>query len=160
MIQNKLDKAEDIPEIFEVVKEIVKKSTGLEQTGIMLGLNSFGTHPRQVLGAFYSPNSNMIVINKTITDRIQVRNPKLYKSYLFHILLHEYLHSIGIHNEDQVRQITYLISKKYFGKEHDVTKIAQDFNTIIKQIIYPFDEPQEDLEFVHGFNKSELNYIG
>ncbi len=160
MKQNKLEESENIPEIFEVVKQIVKDATGLEQTGIMLGMNSFGTNNRGVLGAFYSPNSNMIVINKTLTDRIQVRNPKLYKGYIFHILLHEYLHSIGIHNEQQVRELSYLISRKYFGKDHEVTKIAKNFDAILKEIMYPLDEGQEDLEFVMGFNKSDLNYIG
>ena len=160
MMKTKLEQAEDIPEIFEIVKRIVKQSTNLEQTGIMLGLNSFGTKPNGVLGALYSPLSNMIIINKTLTDRISIRYPQLYKYYAFHILLHEYLHSIGITNEEQVRKLTYQLSKKYFGEDHAVTKVAEKFDLILKKLIYPIEEGQVDLDFVMGFNKSDTNYIG
>ena len=73
-LNEKLEQAKNIPEIFELVKKIVKRSTKLEQAGLTLSLSNLGTNPQMLLGAFYSPDANMIVVNNSILKNIQNKN--------------------------------------------------------------------------------------
>ena len=91
-----LNKAEDLSEIFEVVKTLVKEFLGRERSGLMLGLADLGGKPGFFVGAFYPIGSNFIIMNKTPMRAVEATKPHLYKAYCFHILLHEYCHTIGI----------------------------------------------------------------
>ncbi|HUV82264.1 MAG TPA: hypothetical protein VMW53_04200 [archaeon] len=59
--------------------------------------------------------SNIIVMNKLL--RIKEKDPVLYKSYAFHVLLHEYIHSLGCLNEDFVHHKVFDITKPLFGED-------------------------------------------
>jgi hypothetical protein len=39
--------------------------------------------------------TNIIVMNRGPMNRIRAQQPHLFKSYCFHILLHEYVHAWG-----------------------------------------------------------------
>ena len=45
---------------------------------------------------------------------------------MIHVLLHEYIHSLGFLDERLTEQKTYDISKKQFGKNHVITRLAFD----------------------------------
>lgn len=158
-----LENAKSIPDIFEVVKKTVKKTLKLDQAGLILGLSDLGISPQAFIGAFYSLNSNMIIMNKAPIKRIKQTNPRIYNSYIFHILLHEYLHSVGFYDEAECRQITIAISHEIFGQEHPVTKFAinpESFFALGYGNIDAYSEEDLDIEFVLGFDKSNLGYIG
>jgi hypothetical protein len=160
-----LDSAKDLPDIFEIVKTAVRKSTGMERPGLMLGLANLGGGPEGLIGAFYPIATNIIVMNTLPLKRIKETDPALYKPYVFHILLHEYLHTLGIIDEATTRKKAYEISTEIFGKEHVVTQLAADLSRFIPKLVYPvygWQPPEEyQLELVKGFDRSSTSsYIG
>ncbi len=155
--------AETLPEIFEIVKQVVQADMGRLRAGLMLGLADLGNHPRGFVGAFYPVASNVIVMNKVPLTRIRDTNPDLYKPYAFNILLHEYLHTLGYLDERVVRRNVLELSRKAFGEEHLATQIARDYSTFFPNLVYPDVawQPEElSLELVRDFDRSNARYIG
>ena len=146
------------------MKDIVRKADGRSRAGLMLGLQELGASPKGFIGAYYPVTSNIIVMNKTPLRRIQTTNPQLLKPYSTHILLHEYIHSLGYINEMKARQKTYEISRKQFGEKHVITQFSCNIEKFLPFLVYPeFGwQPQTVLpiELVKGFDKSTIiNYI-
>jgi len=161
----KLESAKDLAGIFEVVKLAVRKSTGKERAGLMLGLANLGGGPQGFVGAFFPVATNIIVMNSLPLKRIKETDPTLYKPYVFHILLHEYVHTLGIIDEAATRAKVYDISIGTFGKDHPVTQFAADLSRFVPKLVYPLYgwQPQEEyqLELVKGFDRSATDsYIG
>lgn len=161
--EKRLENAKSFADIFEIVKEIVKEYVGLEQAGLLVGLTDLGMHSKGFIGAFYSLEANMIIMNKKPLARILQTNPSLYKYYIFHVMLHEYVHSIGSYDEAQTRQLVYEISSHYFGNSHKVTQLALNIEKFIPNLTYPvegFQAPQDiSIEFVKGIDIKNTNYI-
>lgn len=159
----KIKSARTISEIFEIVKEIVREYLGLEQAGLMVGLTDLGMHDRGFIGAFYSLDANTIIINKKPLARVLQTNPSLYNFYLFHIMLHEYVHSIGSFDEMQTRQLVYEISRHYFGEGHTITQLTTNMQKFMPNLTYPvagFQPPTDiSIDFVMGIDKKNTNYI-
>ena len=152
----------DLIESFEEVKEVVRKCEGRSRAGLMLGLQEIGSSLDGFIGAYYPVASNIIVINKTPIRRIIETNPNLLKPYGFHILLHEYIHSLGFLDERTTQQKTYNISRKNFGQDHVITKLSTDMKQFFPNLVYPIYGwmPPKNIpaiELVHGFDKSNIN---
>ncbi len=158
-----LTRAKTIADIFELVKEMVKEYLGLEQAGLMVGVTDLGVIERGFIGAFYSPEANMIIINKSPLKRLLQTNPSLYNYYLFHVMLHEYIHSIGSYAEAQTRQLVTEISEHYFGANHIVAQLSSNIERFMPNLSYPIQgfQPPEDIniEFVKGIDRKNTNYI-
>lgn len=162
-MEKALEGSRNISDIFDLVKKAVRETIKRDGAGLMLGVSDLGIHPQATLGAYYSPAANMIVVNRSVLKKIKQKSPGTYKSYLFFILLHEYLHSVGVYDEKQTRLLTYEIANRNFGENHQITHIAKDFGEYLKKSLGIQDmyvEPKDGLDFVLGFNKSDLNYIG
>lgn len=159
-----LDHAQNLSEIFEIVKKIVRDFAGEERSGLMLGLAELGGRPGAFVGAFYPMGSNIIVLNKTPLRVVRNFKPEFYNSYCFHMLLHEYLHSLGVIDERYNRYLTASISEKAFGENHPVSVIAKDFNRVFPEIMYASVRwrPARNLEIeiVDNFDDENLRYIG
>jgi hypothetical protein len=158
----RLENAKTLADIFEVVKAAVWESEMKSRGGLMLGLADLGNHPQSFIGAFFTVGSNFIVMNKIPLHRIEETRPELYKSYAFHVLLHEYIHSLGYLNEHFVRQKVYEISKDIFGETHLATLLAQDTTRFFPNLVYPSAAWKPDnikIELVEGFDSSSVNYI-
>lgn len=157
-----LQNAKNISDIFEMVKKVVKEVIGVDQAGLLVGVSDLGGNNNGFIGAFYSLDANTIIINKRPLSRIMDTNPQLYNYYLFHIILHEYIHSIGSFDEAQTRQLVYEVSRNCFGEEHIVTKLATNMSAFIPSLLHPTELPQiqdSNIEFVMGIDKSNTNYI-
>ncbi len=156
-----LERTKDLADIFELVKKAVRKTMGRERAGLMLGLANLGGGPQGFIGAFFPIATNIIVMNSLPLQRVRETEPALYKPYVFHILLHEYLHTLGIIDEQATRQRAYEISAKLFGRDHPVTQIAADLSKFIPKLVYPTYgwQPAEEykLELVKGFDKSSTD---
>ena len=161
--EKELKKAKTFADIFEIVKEIVREYIGAEQAGLIVGVTDLGIHNQGFIGAFYSLDANMIIINKKPLARILQTNPSLYNYYLFHVMLHEYVHSIGSYDEAQTRQLVHEISEHYFGNNHVVTQLASNIEKFLPHLTYPvqgFQPPQDiNIEFVKGIDRKNTNYI-
>lgn len=158
----KLEISESLSEIFELVKEVVRRTIKRERAGLMLGLADLGTKPGWFVGAFHPVGSNIIVMNKTPLRIIEAARPELYNSYCFHILLHEYLHTIGILDEEYAKELTYLTTRKVFGEYHPASLIAKDFSRFFPEMIYAgLSSPgMMEIDIVSDFDKSNTSYIG
>jgi hypothetical protein len=159
---DKLKESTSIPDIFEVVKEVVWKTIRRSRAGLDLGLVEMGNHPQGFLGAYYVSGSNIIVMNETPLKRIQETNPNLLMPYIFSVLLHEYLHSLGMFDEEEVRRLTYEISSEVFGEDSTITQISKDMRKFFPNFVYPDGAPQinEPIKLVKDFDKSSIRYIG
>ncbi|MCU0859767.1 MAG: hypothetical protein MUE55_04200 [Thermoplasmata archaeon] len=153
-----LETARDLPDIFELVKRVVRRTTGRERSGLMLGLADLGGGPEGFVGAFYPLTTNIIVMNSLPLRRIKESDPVLYKPYVFHILLHEYLHTLGIIDEAATRSRVYEISAEAFGKDHPVTQFAADLSRFMPKLVYPVygwrPQAEPSIELVRGFDRS------
>ncbi|MBI2134598.1 hypothetical protein HYU09_01280 [Candidatus Woesearchaeota archaeon] len=157
-----LQKANDFSDIFQIVKKIVQDYLGKDQAGLLVGLSDLGVYGHAFLGAFYSMDANTIVINKRPLNNIKQKNPGLYNPYLFHVMLHEYMHSIGIFDEPEVRMLAYEITKKYFGKNHLATQMALDLEKFLPKLVLgtEFKTPEDmSIEFISGIDRDNTGYI-
>jgi hypothetical protein len=97
------------------VKIAVDSKFKMRRAGLSLILQGLPTN----LGAYHVLGSNMIILNRRILDIIRKRKShNEYNSYLFVVLAHEYLHSFGIVEELQVRNMTYDLCKSLLGEDH------------------------------------------
>ncbi|MBI2141434.1 hypothetical protein HYU16_03345 [Candidatus Woesearchaeota archaeon] len=170
-IAARLRDAQSLQDIFELAKEAVWKHLKVDQAGLMVGLAELGIRPEAVLGAYYSPDANTIVINRTVMNQVkQLADQQLYNSYCFYILLHEYLHSCGFYDESENRQIVAAIAAQEFGPDHSVTKFATTDDAMLKLIRAGMLSNMErkdnisaaadaGIEFVEGIDRSNTNYI-
>ena len=168
MSKNHLDEnnlKQNLIETFEDVKEVVRKSEGRSRAGLMLGLQELGSSLNGFIGAYYPVSSNIIVMNKTPLRRIIDTNPKLFDPYVFHVLLHEYIHSLGFLDERTTELKTYEISKEHFGEDHIITQLSKNMRKFFPNLVYPVygwlpSRNVPTIEIVHGFDRSNTsNYI-
>jgi len=158
---SRLENAKNMVEIFELVKRAVRETTGMERSGLMLGLSNLGGGLAGFVGAFYPVATNIIVMNTLPLTRVRETAPHLYKPYVFHILLHEYLHTLGIIDEGDTRAKALEISERLFGAGHPATDIARDLSKYIPNLVYPVHgwqpEGNPSLELVKGFDRSSTD---
>jgi hypothetical protein len=158
--ENKVERA--LIEIFEVVKKAVKKTEGRSRAGLMLGLQELGSTAGGFIGAYYPVSSNIIVINKTPIRRIIETNPDLLKPYGFHVLLHEYIHSLGFLDEHVTEKKTFDITRNYFGDKHLATKFSMNIRDFFPNLVYPIhgwmpSNKNPFIKIVQGFDWSTTN---
>lgn len=159
--QSRLERARDIPEIFELVKQAVRRTIGKERSGLMLGLSNLGGGPDGFVGAYYPVATNIIVMNTMPLSRIQQKDPGLYRPYVFHILLHEYIHSLGTIDEAETRRKAKEISDRVLGPDHPASQLAMDMSKFMPSLVYPIygwkPEGEQSLELVKGFDRSSTD---
>jgi hypothetical protein len=152
-----------LPDMFEVVKDLVECELGRHRAGLMLGFVDLGLSHGGFVGAYFVVGGNAIVINRQALAAIQSRQPDLEKPYQFYLLLHEFLHAVGILDEAECRGTAAALSARALGDRHMVTRISRDFGAMFRNIIQPGYGylPPEDtsIEFIPGFDRSSVNYI-
>ncbi len=165
IFEEQFESASSFAELFELVKSVVRKSVGRERSGLMLGFAELGVYPNGFVGGFHPVGSNIIVMNKTAAKLIAARTPELYKAYCFHILLHEYLHTLGFLDELNTRVVAHLVSKETFGEDHPAAIVSSKFDEMLKGIPIQFcvaqrEYDQNKIQIIDGFDSSNTNYIG
>ena len=150
-----IDRAKTYGDIFVLVKKAVKNSLGEHRVGLMLYL---GNLPMNV-GAFHPMGTNDIVLNRRLLEAAAKTEPK-WKAYVFSILLHEYIHSLGYADERQVRGLTYRVCLENFGSDHPVTEAAVvgPWVNLSPEAFEAIGEDM-DLERVRDFERIDSGYI-
>ncbi len=122
----------------------------------MLGLSNLGGGANHLVGGFFQVAGNMIVMNKFPLHRIKETNPTLHKPFAFHILLHEYIHSIGYLTEQETRPLVHEISRTQFGEDHVVTDLARGWDKYMPNLVYPVygwvPQGEFGVEVIRGFD--------
>lgn len=153
-----LDQSKNFGDVFQLVKKAVKETLGQTRAGLMLYI---GDLPMRI-GALHQVGSNGIVVNRRILNRVTkvARSKTEVNSFLFIILTHEYLHSLGYLDERQVRKLVREISEKVLGKNHPATEMAA---TELMQWFPPEEVPQDqevgDFRIIRDFERQNQNYI-
>jgi len=150
LIDNKraLSSADGFDAIFEMVKVATERTTGMHRAGLTLVL---GDIPNDV-GAYHEVGSNAIVMNRNILRIVENLSKTRSKrnAYVFMILLHEYLHSLGYTNDRQVRALGRRISDEYLGRRHLAGEMA----------VRPLDKFFPDLSKLSAFrDKGEYQTV-
>jgi hypothetical protein len=163
--RDRLLQIKDFNEAFELVKIAVSEKFKMHRAGLGLILQGLPTN----LGAYHILGSNMIIINRRILDLIRKRKShEEYNSYLFMILAHEYLHSFGIVEELQVRNMTYDLCKSLLGEDHLACIMAryQPWAVFPELNFYQNNDStngihsfEKSFEIVKNFDKTTQSYI-
>ncbi len=159
----RFEKAGRVDEMFEIVKDAVRVTLNRERAGLMLGLSSLGIAPQGFVGGYHQMGSNAIILNSSVLKRISRARPDMLKPYAFSVLLHEYLHTLGVLDEARTRMLTYKICSDIFGEEHPLTRVSRDFDKVSREIIGkegPENPGNFEVTFVEGFDSRETGYIG
>jgi hypothetical protein len=120
----RIDGARGYADLFQIVKEVVQRHVGKSRAGIMLALSRLGLSPEGYLGGYFVLGSNAIVLNRDVLDYVRATQPEYLNAYAFHVLLHEYLHTLGYIPEDEVRPLANALSAKALGARHPASVIA------------------------------------
>ena len=94
----------------------------MHRAGLTLVL---GDIPNDV-GAYHEMGSNSIVMNRNLLRIVEKlsKGRSRRNSYVFMILLHEYLHSLGYTSDRQVRELGKVITDGYLGRRHVAAEMA------------------------------------
>ena len=130
----------------------------------MLGLVNLGMKRGYFIGAFYPVGSNIIVVNKApLKIASKTTEKKVYNAYCFLLLLHEYLHSLGYLDENEVHELTAEVCELAFGSRHPATMMAKTgIGAYFPKVAhFPLDSEPPDayVELVRNFEKSSSGYI-
>ncbi|MBI3858796.1 MAG: hypothetical protein HY296_00935 [Thaumarchaeota archaeon] len=117
-----LASAKEFDAIFKMVKAAVEGSLGEHRAGLTLVL---GDIPNNV-GAYHEMGSNAIVMNRNVLRVVErlSKSRSRRNSYVFMILLHEYLHSLGYTDDRKVRTLGKNIASEYLGGRHIAGEMA------------------------------------
>lgn len=168
----RVDDARGLPELFDVVKDLVDAELDRSRTGLMLGLSRLGLSPNGYLGGYFVLGSNAIVVNRDVLDHVELEHPEHYNAYAFNILLHEYLHTVGYLDEAHLRGVVHELVREAFGPEHPATWIAAAMDpaarddqapAFFRRLAMPrygWKPPGEPrIEYVRGFDPRASPYI-
>ena len=157
--QIKIANSVDFNDVFDLVKSNVLKKFDLHRAGLSLTLQVMPSN----LGAYHILGSNIIVLNKFVLSIIKQssKTSEEYNSYLYMVLVHEYLHTFGITDENAVRQMTYDLCRSIFGESHISTLMAKDdpsrifpqLKNITNHTFY------NQFEVIENFDKASISYI-
>ncbi len=161
-IAEQLDRSREFNDIFLLVKKVVYKTLGRRRVGLMLGLSDMPS----AIAAYYSPN--VIVLNRKLIEKLkqEVNDENILKSYLFEVLLHEYLHSLG-YDEVYANALAYMICKNNLGEEHPATKMSkyglrsvlQSFKELDEGLNRPVRMRLKNIELIKGFDSENVTYF-
>jgi hypothetical protein len=114
------------------------------------------------LGAYHVLGSNIIVANRYILEYIKnTKSKEEYNSFVFAVLAHEYLHSLGIIDENKVRKMTYKLCFDMFGKDHTTTKFAYNPLGAFPQLqMISNNNFETSFTQIKKFDDKNLSYIG
>ena len=154
-----LDRCRDFREVFSLVKKSVKDVLNRERTGLLLYLRDL---PLQV-GAYHQLGTNGIILNRVLLEQVVQTTASRgeVNAFLYYILLHEYLHTLGYIDERRVRELTSLVTEETFGPRHVATKMAVE-GPWARIKLNPFFAPrvyERAVEIVRDFEDPSSMYI-
>ncbi|WEU40975.1 MAG: hypothetical protein OdinLCB4_003460 [Candidatus Odinarchaeum yellowstonii] len=116
-----------LPEIFEQVKKDVWRVLKRRRAGLSLGLAEIGLFRGGFIGGLYFSGGTMIIMNTTPLRLILENYPEdVALAYVYHILLHEYIHSLGYLDEAQTRILTIQVTKEVFKDAKHPARIISE----------------------------------
>lgn len=157
--REKISHLKDFNEAFELVKTVVMQKFRMHRAGLSLILQMMPSN----LGAYHMLGSNAIVMNSYLLAAVKkiAGSIEEYNSYMFMVLAHEYLHSLGIVDENTVRQMTYELCTWMLGDDHPAARMAKEDPSTLYPELKSLMQSQFSREFhvVGNFDRSNQTYI-
>lgn len=157
--RQRLASAQSFDDVFELVKKATERTLGMHRAGLTLVL---GDIPNSV-GAYHEMGSNAIVMNRNLLRIVErLSKSRVRKnSYIFMILLHEYLHSLGYTDDRQVRLLSKQITNRFLGDKHLAADMAtrpldQFFPELPKFATF---RDRGEFETIRRFDSKSTSYI-
>ncbi|MFW9823403.1 MAG: hypothetical protein ACFFE4_10735 [Candidatus Thorarchaeota archaeon] len=156
----------EIPHIFVKVKRDVRKVTGRHRAGLSLGLVEMGMYQGGFIGGMHFAPGTDIVMNKTpLKILLEQQTDEIIWAYTYHILLHEYIHSLGELDERKCRIITLAVSEEIFKEtSHPAVILANNgigtYFPNLKLIYSPPDLKPDGIpiEYIKYFDKESYEH--
>ena len=149
----------DYDAVFRVVRDAVHRVLGIERPGLGLGLSNLPPY----VGAYWQVTGNLIVLNEglVLAMRANASSALEFNSFVYVILAHEYLHSLGYLDERAVRKVTAHVTRAAFGPDHPATRMAEgDLWRLYPFLAYAPSGDGQRLKVVSRFDlASTQNYI-
>jgi hypothetical protein len=156
---SKLSSARTYDEIFSIVKAHVETALGLHRAGLTLGLASLPSG----IGAYHMVGSNMIVLNRSILEKVRKAEPKeILASFTYMLLLHEYLHSLGLMDEAQVKKASEEVAVRLLGSGHPASVLIRTPLTELFPYLSDLrfaERPMGEIEVVPDFDSKSYPFI-
>jgi hypothetical protein len=151
----RLDQARNYDDVFAVVRESVRRVLGKERVGLGLGLSEL---PAQI-GAYWQVTGNIIILNERLIRVLDATEPQAQRTaFLYVVILHEYLHSLGFLDERTDRQVVARVSTQALGEEHAAAKLARgDLWEIFPQLRSAGTGDGQRVKIVRGFDSESTN---
>lgn len=153
-----LESPMDYDAVFSVVKRSVRRVTGRERAGLGLALSRLPP----TLGAFWQVGGNYIVINEALVDEMAkiATSPLEFNSFVYMILTHEYLHSVGYIDEREARIMTEKVSRSTFGDNHPATAMSSsDIWQMYPQLLSVRGGTGSSIRIISKFDSDSLSYF-
>ncbi|MHB1493542.1 MAG: hypothetical protein ACYCSG_00945 [Thermoplasmataceae archaeon] len=153
-----LEGSMNIDSIFSIVKKSVKNVIGKERSGLGLAFSNLPWN----LGAFWQVGGNYIVMNEGLVNSMKglSKSEEEFNSFIYMILAHEYIHSLGFIDELEARRMTAIVATRTFGKDHIVSKMSTgDIWSLYPDLKYSPSGNGEELRFIRNFDSSTTSYI-
>ncbi|MEO9321605.1 MAG: hypothetical protein ABI361_13140 [Nitrososphaera sp.] len=157
-LQARLAETLDFDAAFELVKSAVFAKFRMHRAGLSLILQVMPGH----VGAYHVLGSNAIVVNSYVLNAIKRAASSLeeYNAYIFMVLAHEYLHSLGITNENTVRQMTFELCSSALGPTHMAARMAkEDPTSLFRNLNLPAQQFGKQFQLVKKFDTKNQSYI-
>ena len=167
---NLIELKKQIPDIFERVKRDVERVINQHRAGLSLGLVDMGFSRGGFIGGMYFSGGTMILMNssalKLLISKSEIAeiSEEIILAYVYHILLHEYIHSLGYLNERTCHRITSFVTKEVIPNPEDPAHImaTRGIGVYFPEIKYaPVGYKMQNnlyIEHVENFDKGSTNY--
>ncbi|NVM17681.1 MAG: hypothetical protein HWN80_08180 [Candidatus Lokiarchaeota archaeon] len=162
------DLKQKMPEIFENVKKDVIKTLGwkFHRAGLRLGLAQLGMVDGAFIGGMYFyPGTDIVMNTSPLWLILDTQPDEIVWAYTYHILLHEYIHSLGYIKEEECREKTLEVIENIFNEKNDPVLILAEIgigyyirNLRIKNL--PPDRRLDGIpiEYVDSFDRESQSY--
>lgn len=162
-----------IPALFEQVKRDVRKVLGRQRAGLSLGFVDMGISTQGFVGGMYFSGGTTILMNvralQVLIDEVMTDPTKpedIVIHYVYHVLMHEYIHALGFLDERACRDATLHVTAKLFPGEHPVhVMAARGIGAYFPRAIYAPASAATSLpapgtvELVRGFDRGSTTYF-
>lgn len=114
------------------------------------------------VGAFHPVGSNVIVMNKALLEIVDEspKSQRVKASFVYSILLHEYLHSLGYMNEAEARRLAHHIARTSLGEEHAATRMCSMGPwAFFPEALGKVGTFRGEFEIVKDFDKTPRSYL-
>lgn len=157
----RLDEARTMGDIFQIVKRAVRKVLGVGRAGLELVI----TYLPEELTAIHQIGSNMIIMNRRIIEVLLTnsRNKSEINAYIFSILLREYIRSLGVLDDADVKKLAVKVAEEVLGESHAACRIIHKLFQLQEEDRESMKEVErklgDDLEYVRDFDIENMYYI-